>query len=146
MAAGFFSSYTGIPRNCLVRINPNGSIDPTFDPGIGPDSTVMDIAELSGNQFAIGGAFKTFNGFPRYGFAILDSTGKLVSRLGFESFSVKTNLQFGLAVEPSVAFQLQSSPDLLSWQNIYSNSIQQSFTNLELPLPTASNQFYRLVQ
>src|SRR5690606_18970897 len=35
IVSGSFTAFNNISRNCVVRINTNGSIDPTFDPGAG---------------------------------------------------------------------------------------------------------------
>ncbi len=146
IAVGSFGSYAGVPRSGIVRINSNGSIDPSFDPGLGADSTIMDVAPLPGNRLAIGGSFRRFAGFPRYGFAILSSDGQLITRAGFESFAVSSTLQFGLRVEPEKSFELLASSDLMNWQVLYSNLLHQSFTNLALPSSGGDRQFFRILQ
>ena len=147
MAVGAFTTYAGVPRNRIARINSDGSIDPTFDPGLGADSTISDIAPLPGGNWAVGGSFRSFNGFPRYGFAILGPDGQLVTRLRFESFALSGSIPyFGCLVEPEKAFQLQSSSNLTDWQTIYSSLIHQSFTNFSLPDASQDRQFYRLLQ
>src|SRR6185436_19053140 len=38
--------YNGIERHGVARINPDGSIDNTFDPGVGPNGTIWSVALL----------------------------------------------------------------------------------------------------
>ena len=59
---GSFTSYNGTPRNRIARINPDGSLDTTFDPGTGANSTVYDAAFLPNGQIYLGGFFSNYNG------------------------------------------------------------------------------------
>ncbi len=47
--------------NDLALLNPDGSMDTSFNPGQGANDSVNAVA-LSGNQFVIGGAFTAYNG------------------------------------------------------------------------------------
>ena len=42
---GFFSSISGSPRQRLARLNSNGALDNSFDPGQGPNGDVLATAE-----------------------------------------------------------------------------------------------------
>ena len=54
---GSFTSFNGARANRIVRLNANGTIDSTFDPGSGANATVRSIAvDTSGNLF-VGGDF-----------------------------------------------------------------------------------------
>lgn len=44
MIGGTFTTYDGISRNRIARINPDGSLDSTFDPGSGMDGNVVTFA------------------------------------------------------------------------------------------------------
>jgi uncharacterized delta-60 repeat protein len=146
MAVGGFTSYAGVPRGRIVRINSDGTLDPSFNPGSGADSAITDLAPLPGNKWAVGGTFRNFSGFPRYNFAVLDSTGQLLTRIRFETFGAANNLQFGMVVEPETPFRLLASSDLVNWQVIYSNFFHLSFTNLVLPGALQDKQFFRALQ
>jgi len=146
VAAGSFDTYGSVIRRNIVRINSNGSVDPAFDPGIGPDSTIFDVALLPGDRLAVGGSFRRFGGYPRYAFAILNSSGKVVTQLGFESFSSTDSLRFGLTVEPDRPFKLLKSSDLQTWRVLYTNTVHQTFTNLSLPGIGEDKGFFRIQQ
>src|SRR5690606_29395360 len=51
-------------RSRLARINNNGSLDTSFDPGMGPNSDVMSVAVQSDNKIIIGGAFTAYDSEP----------------------------------------------------------------------------------
>ncbi len=62
LLGGNFTSYNGIPRNRITRINEDGSIDLTFDPGTGANSTVETISIQPDGNILLGGWFTSFNG------------------------------------------------------------------------------------
>ncbi len=67
---GGFTNYDGVARGRIARINPNGSLDTTFDPGTGAASVnVRTIAIQANGQIPIGGAFSTYNDISRAGIA-----------------------------------------------------------------------------
>jgi hypothetical protein len=49
----------------VARLNADGSIDSSFDPGSGPDGPVESLAIQSTGDLIIGGAFTSVNGVPR---------------------------------------------------------------------------------
>ncbi|MFT3909305.1 MAG: T9SS type A sorting domain-containing protein [Ferruginibacter sp.] len=60
---GNFKTYNGVTVNNITRVNPNGSIDPTFNPGgTGFDSTVSTIALQADGKIIVGGDFVLYNG------------------------------------------------------------------------------------
>ncbi|MGE3310481.1 MAG: Calx-beta domain-containing protein [Limisphaerales bacterium] len=65
LVGGAFSEANGVPRNRLARFLANGSLDPTFDPGVGPNSTVFALAIQSEGDILVGGSFSTFAGVAR---------------------------------------------------------------------------------
>jgi uncharacterized delta-60 repeat protein len=63
---GAFTSYNGVARNNLGRINPDGSLDTIFNSGVGPNDAVYAIQwDTSMRKVRIGGAFSTYNGVSR---------------------------------------------------------------------------------
>jgi uncharacterized delta-60 repeat protein len=59
---GDFSTYQGAPRNGLVRLNSDGSLDTSFDPGEGASATQYSILVQMDGRILIGGTFEEFNG------------------------------------------------------------------------------------
>lgn len=63
---GLFTTVNGVARNNLARLKADGSLDPSFDPGAGPDDAVHVIQWNWYTQKAlIGGAFSTYAGVNR---------------------------------------------------------------------------------
>jgi uncharacterized delta-60 repeat protein/uncharacterized repeat protein (TIGR01451 family) len=87
MVGGTFAHLDGIPRNNIGRLNLNGGVDETFNPGSGADNTVYALVETelapgSTNQspipaYLIGGAFANYNGVSCSGVARVTSSGAL---------------------------------------------------------------------
>lgn len=78
---GNFSTYNGTPAGRIVRLNPDGTLDPSFILGAGGNGDVTAIALQANGQIVIGGNFTVFNASPRSGVARLNANGVL--DLGF---------------------------------------------------------------
>ncbi len=83
LVGGEFSLVDGLPRNNIARLNSDGSLDTSFDPGAGPDAWVESIALQSDGKILIGGGFGDYDGVSRRGLARLNPDGSLDE--GFES-------------------------------------------------------------
>ncbi len=76
---GTFTSYNGTARSCLLRLNPDGTLDTTFNnTGLGGSNRyVMSIAEQADGRILVAGAFTTINGTSRFNVARLNSDGSV---------------------------------------------------------------------
>ncbi len=74
--AGEFSAFNGIPRVGIVKLTPNGAVDPVFDPGSGVQPIfIWSITPPDSNgKIVIGGTFTTYNGTNARRIARLDTT------------------------------------------------------------------------
>ncbi|GMQ24093.1 hypothetical protein Aoki45_07750 [Algoriphagus sp. oki45] len=77
MIGGQFTEYNGVSRNHIARINSDGSLDASFDPGIGPDAGVTTLVIQPDNKILIGGFFSAYNEVQRIEVARLNSDGSL---------------------------------------------------------------------
>jgi uncharacterized delta-60 repeat protein len=77
LIAGLFGFVNGVPRKNIARLTVTGAVDPTFDPGAGPDDTVIDIALQPDGRVVLGGWFLNVGGEPRLFFARLNPNGTL---------------------------------------------------------------------
>ncbi len=75
IAAGYFGQISGASRASIARINPNGSIDSTFNPGTGFDQEVASIALQSDGKIIAVGDFDYFSGTACNGIARLNADG-----------------------------------------------------------------------
>lgn len=74
---GAFTNYSGTGRNRIARINTDGTLDTTFNPGTGANSTVLDAALQPDGKLIIVGAFTTINGLTQNRIARLNTDGSL---------------------------------------------------------------------
>lgn len=77
MITGLFTTFNGENRNYVARLNDDGTLDQTFNPGSGANSTVFAVVIQSDGKIIIGGAFSTFNGMSKNYIARLNSDGTL---------------------------------------------------------------------
>jgi len=76
---GFFTQFAGTTRNKIARLNSNGTLDLTFDPGSGitQDGFVRDLAIRSDAKIYAVGNFISYNGVARSNIALLNTNGSL---------------------------------------------------------------------
>jgi uncharacterized delta-60 repeat protein/prepilin-type N-terminal cleavage/methylation domain-containing protein len=74
---GRFTSYNGTAINRIARINSDGSLDTSFSPGVGPNTSVSTVSVKSDNKVVVGGVFTTFSGLSRRYIAQLNADGSL---------------------------------------------------------------------
>ncbi len=77
MAGGSFTAYDGTPRIRIARLNTDGSLDGSFDPGDGFDSSVNSLSIQSDGKIVVGGQFIEYDGTPRIRIARLNTDGTL---------------------------------------------------------------------
>jgi uncharacterized delta-60 repeat protein len=58
---GEFFTYNGMPRRRIARLNPDGTLDQTFDPGTGIFGSPIDIQVLESGKILVGGLFHQYN-------------------------------------------------------------------------------------
>ena len=76
---GDFTTVDSTARNRIARLDTDGSLDTSFDPGSGADDIVKDVAILDDGNVIIAGEFSQVGGEPRNGIAKLDSSGTITS-------------------------------------------------------------------
>ena len=79
LVGGQFSQVDLTQRFNLARLNTNGSVDLTFNPGNGPNGDVNAIIIQPNGAIIIGGTFIGYDGFTRGGIARVLATGMLDS-------------------------------------------------------------------
>src|SRR6185436_1440237 len=63
--------------NRLARLYPDGSLDPSFNPGTGPDGDINAVAIQPDGRIVVAGYFNRFDGVSRSGIARLNADGSL---------------------------------------------------------------------
>src|SRR6185295_12042057 len=97
--AGEFNSINGTNRNFIARLNANGSLDTSFDPGPGPNAAIFAMALQSDGKVVIGGDFTSVDGTPRNRIARLNGDGTFDAT--FEPFSGADDTVYAVAVQPN---------------------------------------------
>jgi uncharacterized repeat protein (TIGR01451 family)/uncharacterized delta-60 repeat protein len=79
--AGGFDSVNGTTRNKIARLNADGSLDVSFNPGTGPNSGlfgtpgILSLGVQPDGKVIASGTFTTFNGVTRGGLVRLNTNG-----------------------------------------------------------------------
>jgi uncharacterized delta-60 repeat protein len=92
--SGDFSSYNNTARSKIARLNTNGTLDTTFNPGTGADSRVIKTAIQSDGKIIIVGLFTSYDSTSRNYLARLSNPS-----LQTESFDISS--KFSLYPNPA---------------------------------------------
>ena len=96
LVGGNFTVANGIRRNRIARFNADGTLDRSFDPGLGPDSDVNSILPRPDGTLLVGGSFGVFAGQPASAYLVrLFSDGNVDSTFT----AVPNSSVHGLAVD-----------------------------------------------
>jgi uncharacterized delta-60 repeat protein len=79
LLAGYFTEYNGTSSNGIVRINPDGSLDTSFNIGLGANNIINSIALQPDGKIIIGGRFTAFNSIKQNFIARLNPDGSVDS-------------------------------------------------------------------
>ena len=77
IAAGNFTTYKGVAVNKVIRLLPNGDLDPNFNIGTNPDGTPNLLVLQPDGKVLVGGDFTTFNGITSNKLIRLNSNGSV---------------------------------------------------------------------
>jgi len=117
LVGGGFTSVDGAARRAITRLNPDGRVDPTFNPGTGPDGGVYALALQPDGNVIIAGDFNNVNGSPRDRLARLfgDHPPPIAPQL---SIAMVAGGQVGISFvsEPGRQFTLEVGDSLIPTQ------------------------------
>src|ERR1700730_15217903 len=72
LIGGVFTTVSGVTRNHIARINPDGTLDAGFNPNA--NGNILSIAVQADGKILAGGTFTTIGGQTRNNIARLDAT------------------------------------------------------------------------
>ncbi len=75
LAVGLFTSLNGISSNRIIKLNSNGTIDLTFNPGSGANNNILAILPDASGKVIIAGAFTQYDGNTANRLAKINSDG-----------------------------------------------------------------------
>jgi uncharacterized delta-60 repeat protein len=142
--AGPFTHYNGVTRNNLARVNADGSLDETFQPGsgiTGGTSRVAALAMTTDATLYLGGSFTHFDGVPRQSFAAAYNNPRLYN---LQRSGDRVTVPFLSLVDRTYIFEFKQHWDDPVWTTIVTvdgdGTVQEvSDTNL-----VNTSRFYRL--
>ncbi|RYZ13646.1 MAG: hypothetical protein EOO70_08385, partial [Myxococcaceae bacterium] len=113
LIGGSFTTISGTARSGLARLNPNGSLDTSFNPGTGENAMIYSLALQSDGKVLLGGAFTSINGTTRNRVGRLNADGSL--DMGFDVGTVvnSTGSIWGSATPLVRALAVQSDGKVL---------------------------------
>ncbi len=94
VVVGAFTNFAGVSLNRFARLNPNGSIDTSFENGSGANAIVHCLLLQPDTAFVIGGEFTEVNGVSRSRIARIHGDEKFVPKsiqFSESSYSVSEN-------------------------------------------------------
>ncbi len=110
---GDFTTFNGIQRNRIARLNSDGSLDSAFNPGTGANQFIRTLTIQDDGKIIIGGDFTTFNDIPRNRIARLH---------GDNISSIATNIiENNIAIYPVPASTI-ITVDISSLESVFSET------------------------
>jgi hypothetical protein len=88
LTGGMFTAYGGLPVGGIARFNSDGTIDSTFNAGLGVTAgsiTDIELAPDDPNDIYVAGTFNTFNGTPASKIVRINSNGTIDSDTTFNT-------------------------------------------------------------
>ncbi|MCG2419810.1 T9SS type A sorting domain-containing protein [Aequorivita sp. F47161] len=79
LVGGFLNTFNGTPVPRIARLQPNGNLDASFNPGTGTQGIIYNFLMLDGDYCFATGQFPSYNGFPRSGIVRLAPDGSMDS-------------------------------------------------------------------
>jgi uncharacterized delta-60 repeat protein len=83
LIGGYFTNVNGIALSHIARLNPDGSVDGTFQPGLGAGDAVFSIALQADGRIVLGGEFTECSGVTRNRVTRLNSDGTVDPTINF---------------------------------------------------------------
>ncbi len=97
LIGGNFTSYNGVSRNHIARLHNNGSLDLSFNPGLGPNAYVTSIKMVNDEKILIGGQFWLYDGNKANAIVRINNDGSLDN--AFNSAVRTYDVVYGILVQ-----------------------------------------------
>jgi uncharacterized delta-60 repeat protein len=101
LIAGWFDQYDGTDRANVARLNANGSLDTSFDPGQGPDDRVHALTLQADGKLLIGGYFNAVGSQVRHHLARLNANGSLDTTFNPGALEAEWAIVYAIVVQPN---------------------------------------------
>lgn len=115
ICVGAFITFNCIARSKIVRLNTDGSVDNTFNPGTGANGNIISVFIQNDGKILIGGLFTSYNGVVKKSLARLNSDGSLDT-----SFNSGVGIAFSFGTPEIWTINVQSDNKILIGGNFTS--------------------------
>ncbi|MBP6390412.1 MAG: hypothetical protein KA352_05940 [Flavobacteriales bacterium] len=100
LVVGDFLTFNGEPRNRIARLNADGSLDPTFDPGPGATALARAVAVQADGKILVGGDFYAFAGGGPVRLGRLNADGSRDTTFNVGGFGANAGPVHAIALQP----------------------------------------------
>lgn len=114
VVAGDFTQVGGQERRGLARLETDGRLDESFNPGGGANRPINALLELQNGNLLIGGTFSSFNSMPAEGAIELRTTVPLRLTLVRAGAGWRAQITGG----PGGQVSVEASSDLVQWNDL----------------------------
>jgi len=150
LAGGTFSRLANptccdlFPRNGIARLNPDGSVDTSFDPGSGAAPQSVQALTLQRDlKVLMGGAFADVDGRDRRGIARL--IGDQALRIQRMDVMADKQVKLTIITQPDQYYVIEASTDTVHWAPLATNLSQTALLNfIDKNSATAEQRYYRV--
>lgn len=132
VVGGGFTSMNNLQRNAIARLNPNGSLDQSFDPGTGANGVVRSVALQSDGKVVIAGEFTQVNGVERRNVARLNADGSLDT--GFDPGSGSDGIIWSVVVAETPSRKIFVGGEFVEFNGTYRGGVARLNENGSLDL------------
>ncbi len=98
LVGGDFGNYNGTNRQNIARVNTDGTLDATFDPGTGAYTRVNTVTVQPDGKLVLGGSFPRYNGIGRRNFVRTTADGVLDA--GYATNTGANDVVFDCKLQP----------------------------------------------
>jgi uncharacterized delta-60 repeat protein len=132
LVTGLITFEDNIERPGPVRLNPDGSLDLSFNAGVGlPWDGVVSVAVQRDGEILLGGSFDLVNGLPRGGLARLHGNAPPP---GFSDIRRMDDGSAALTLHgvPQESYRIEGSVDLRTWHEVGEAAVQTGASDYKM--------------
>src|SRR5262249_44831163 len=129
---GAFSTVAGVPRPGLARLNIDGTLDSSFDPGTGPSGgSITAAAVMSNGELLVAGTFAGFDGSARDGVALLYGSDPIPQFVA--PTLIDGSMRLSIRTRPGKLYHLEATDSLAPavWRTIQTLSGDGSIWSIQ---------------
>jgi uncharacterized delta-60 repeat protein len=141
---GTFTHYDGGPRNGLARLNADGSLDETFQPGSGISGGISRVSALAmslDGTLYLGGSFTHLNNVPRQNWAAAYNNPRLYNLVRNGS---EVSVSFLSLLERTYILEFKQHWDDALWTTLTTLDGDGTVKGLSVSDTSAGSGFYRI--